>query len=288
MRSWKVKAHKALQGSELAVIGPQRGGRSPPVTDVGGKCDAIIRRRDRGLDQVPSRPSGEPVARTAVLLFLSACSTAVIHALIPDHWLPFVLLARAQRWTERRTLALVGLTGFLHVVMSLAVGALAVILSLKSSPELAQRLGASLESLGGGLLIVFGLTYGIGAHMREARAHDPVRRAKNPPRHVHAHGHILERWFTEALSGGALVAIIGISPCFLLQPILFAAAGQGRVAVVASAGGFAVCTMVTMLGVTLFALRGMRRVDLPFFTRYGDLISGLFIAAVGAVVWFLE
>jgi hypothetical protein len=60
------------------------------------------------------------------------------------------------------------------------------------------------------------------------------------------------------------------------------------VTVVASAGGFAVCTLVTMVGVTLFALRWMRRVDLPFFTHYGDLISGLLIAAIGAVMWFLE
>jgi hypothetical protein len=183
---------------------------------------------------------------------------------------------------------MVGLTGFLHVLMSLGVGALAVVLSVKSGSGLAQRLGASFESLGGGLLIVFGLTYGIWAHIREARAHDPVRRAKNPPKHVHAHGHILERWFSGAVSGGALVAIIGISPCFLLQPILFAAAGQGRVAVVTTAGGFAICTLVTMVGVTLFAMRGMQRVDLPFFTRYGDLISGVLISAIGAVVCFLE
>src|SRR6185436_17763591 len=37
---------------------------------------------------------GAPVTSTPVLLVVSACTTAVIHALIPDHWLPFALLAR--------------------------------------------------------------------------------------------------------------------------------------------------------------------------------------------------
>jgi hypothetical protein len=43
---------------------------------------------------------------------------------------------------------------------------------------------------------------------------------------VHGHGHLLSRLSRGYLSGGTLVAIIGVSPCVLLQPILFAAAFQ--------------------------------------------------------------
>ena len=239
------------------------------------------------------------MAGTEVLLFLSSCATAIIHALIPDHWLPFALLARSQGWTGRRTVAMVGLTGLIHAAASIAVSALAILLGRTSAHGLAERAGESMEFLAGALLVLFGVAYGLWAHLREARAHSgrpPGSRGgeaadqageggASPP---HMHGHLLQGWFRGALSGGALVAVVGISPCALMVPILFAASARGFAALVASAVGFAACTIGTMVAVTLIATLGMRRLDLPFFTRYGDLMSGLLIAAIGAVVMVRE
>ncbi|MEE9292352.1 MAG: hypothetical protein V3U83_05430 [Acidobacteriota bacterium] len=228
----------------------------------------------------------------AILLFQLSCWTAIVHALIPDHWLPFVLMARSQNWSNRRTLLLVSLAGFLHVLVSIAVAAIGIGVGAGSARFLAENFGRSLEFLTGVLLVVFGLGYGILAHRREARAHAPdaapggdVEKGGRPP---HAHGHLLERWFHRALTGGALVAIIGISPCALLVPILLAASAQGTVPLVAAGIGFALCTIGTMVLVTFFASRGMSRLQLPFFTRYGDLISGLMIAIAGIAVIFEE
>ena len=228
----------------------------------------------------------------AILLFQLSCWTAIVHALIPDHWLPFVLMARSQNWSSRRTLLLVSLAGFLHVLVSIAVAAIGIGVGAGSARFLAENFGRSLEFLAGVLLVVFGLGYGILAHRREARAHAPdaapggdVEKGRRPP---HAHGHLLEHWFHRALTGGALVAIIGISPCALLVPILLAASAQGTVPLVAAGIGFALCTIGTMVLVTFFASRGMSRLQLPFFTRYGDLISGLMIAIAGIAVIFEE
>lgn len=232
------------------------------------------------------------MAGTAVLLFLSSCSTAIIHALIPDHWLPFALMGRAQGWSERRTLTLVGLTGVVHVAVSILVGVVIVLFGSEQARRLAERLGAPLEALGGWLLVAFGLAYGSWAHLRERRAHaDHHDRAPagaagdaGADHALHAHGHLLSHWSRGALTGGMLVAIIGISPCVLFQPILFAAAAEGAGAAAAAAAGFAACTVGTMIAITAVALRGMRRLSLGFFTRYGDLLSGLIIAALGVAV----
>ena len=223
---------------------------------------------------------------TSVLLFLSSCSTAVIHALIPDHWLPFVLMSRARSWSERRTLILVAVTGAIHATVSLLLGGVLILVGSSTARGLAERLGASLEALAGALLIGFGLIYGFWAHRREARAHGHAHgdHATAGPEPLHAHGHLLSRFSRGYLSGGALVAIIGISPCVLLQPILFAAAAESAVAAVAAAAGFAFCTVGTMTGVALLATRGIQRLNPAFFTRYGDLVSGLVIAAIGLLV----
>jgi len=225
------------------------------------------------------------VASTGVLLFLSSCATAIIHALIPDHWLPFVLMARTEKWSQRRTVMLVALAGLIHVMVSFAVAAAVILLGSSPARHLADRAGTSLELLAGLLLVLFGVVYGVSAHRREARAHSHGGGGtQDPPAHIHAHGHLLERWFHGAISAGALVAIIGVSPCVLLQPILFGAAAQGTLVMIATASGFAVCTLGTMIGVTMAAGHGMRHLDLPFFTRYGDLLSGLLIAGIGIYV----
>ncbi len=225
---------------------------------------------------------------TDILLFFSACATAVIHALIPDHWLPFAIMARAQRWTDRKTAVMVGLTGVIHVAVSILVGLPVIALGSLSSRDSLASHGQSLELLAGYLLVAFGVGYGLWAHRREARAHGAAPGGAAPRGaggdHPHVHGHILERWFHGTLSGGGLVAVVGISPCILLVPILFAAAASGRAAVAFAVAGFTICTVVTMVGVALFATHGLRRLDLPFFTRYGDLLSGLLIAAIGVLV----
>jgi nickel/cobalt transporter (NicO) family protein len=229
------------------------------------------------------------VTRTALLLFLSSCSTAIIHALIPDHWLPFVLMARVEHWSEKRAVALTGLAGLLHVLVTLLFGGLTIAAGSRTVAGLAALTGRSLGFLGGLVLVAFGVSYGLWRHSREATAH--ARRgdfSAGPPKHLHAHGHLLEHWFRGAVTARTLVLVIGISPCALLVPVLFASAVEGVAALLAAAAGFALCTIGTMMGVTLFAVRGMRRIDLPFFTRYGDLISGALVAGVGLLMMLHE
>jgi nickel/cobalt exporter len=217
------------------------------------------------------------VTGTAVVIFWMSCTTAIVHALIPDHWLPFVLLARNQGWSRRRLTILVALAGLLHVSVSIILALVAIVV------------GRVLDFPAGWFLVIFGIAYGLLAHLRERRAHRaPAAAPGAPGDHVHAHGHLLERWFHGALSGPGLVAVIGISPCALLVPVLFAASSTGAVAMFAAALGFVACTLATMVGVALFAHHGMRRFDLPLFARYGDLASGALIAAIGLLVLRFE
>lgn len=229
------------------------------------------------------------MAGTAVVFFWMSCTTATVHALIPDHWLPFVLLARSQGWSRRRLTTLVALAGLLHVSVSIIVALVAILVGTVSLRGLEESTGRALEFPGGWFLVIFGIAYGLLAHLRERRAHrgHQVAQAASGV-HVHAHGHLLERWFHGALSGPALVAVIGISPCALLVPVLFAASSAGAAAMLAAALGFVACTLATMVAVALFAHHGMRRFDLPLFARYGDLASGALIAAIGLLVVRLE
>src|SRR6266705_804279 len=265
----QVKVDKGLRGSRTACPEPKGGDSARSGRRAGGRPGAIIRRRHRGMSRFSRGSWGarDEHGDRPVPVVLRHRHHPRPHPgpLAPVR--PALARPGLERPAARRSRGAGGISALRRV----------------------GRTGWSLESVAGLLLVVFGLGYGIWAHRREARAHRPE---SGPPSgnagHVHVHGHLLERWFHGALSGGALVAIIGISPCALLVPVLLAASAEGPGTLLAAGLGFAVCTILTMLTVALCATRGMRRIDLPFFTRYGDLASGLLIAAIGLLVLRLE
>jgi nickel/cobalt exporter len=228
----------------------------------------------------------------AAVYFAAASATAGLHALIPDHWLPFVAMGRARNWGVAKTLALASASGALHVFLAIGLGLVAYSLGRPGAEAVAQRMGETLEVLSSGSLAVFGIVYGAGSWLRERRHHPssvPAATQSHAPGSGHHHGHLLERWFRGDLSGASLVLVIGASPCALAFPILLAsAASLGAGGVILVAAGFGAATMLTTVIVTLAGSLSVRLLDFPFLTRYGDLISGVLISIVGGVLFVSE
>jgi hypothetical protein len=55
---------------------------------------------------------------TACVLILAAISVAGLHAVLPDHWMPVALVARAERWPLGHTLRVGIWTGVGHGIGS--------------------------------------------------------------------------------------------------------------------------------------------------------------------------
>lgn len=51
---------------------------------------------------------------------------AFLHAALPTHWLPFVLVGRAQRWSVARVMTAVVTAGLAHILSTAVVGSLIV------------------------------------------------------------------------------------------------------------------------------------------------------------------
>jgi hypothetical protein len=71
-------------------------------------------------------------------LLVSAVSVAFFHSLAPDHWLPFVALAKGSRWTMGRLGWVTFLAGIGHVASSLLLGFLGLWAGLAIHPETRQ------------------------------------------------------------------------------------------------------------------------------------------------------
>ena len=226
---------------------------------------------------------------TTYLLMATAGATALIHTLIPDHWLPFVLVARSQGWSLRKTFLTTLFSALFHVTLSLGLGILALLLG----EELVTALGERIETFAGLTLIFFGLVYALyflagGGHQHYFPGHgghhpmeDYLPGAEGgdsgPSR-----SHILSRHLGRPSLGAiSLAVVVGLNPCVLAIPLVLSTVQQGWGALAAVSLTFAGTSVMVLVGASLLGYQGMKRFQLGFLDRYGEVISGLLIAALG-------
>lgn len=209
------------------------------------------------------------------LLILSAASVGFIHTLVgPDHYLPFIALARTHGWSTGRTARVTLLCGLGHVASSVLLGAVGIALGLTVSRL--QGLDTRRADLAAWLLIAIGLVY-LAWGLRRASRRDLDRRQHT----AGAPGAAL-------LTPWALFVAFVLGPCEPLIPILmYPAATFDAAAVALVAGVFAAATLATMLGVVLLGSAGVALLPLAGVERYGHAMAGGTIALCGIGIRFL-
>lgn len=224
----------------------------------------------------------------------TAVSTALFHTLIPDHWLPFVLIGLGRRWSAAKTSLWSGLSAAMHIVFSIALGLLGVAVGHGAS----MVVGEGFSRLSGLLLIVFGVAYALYVRRKGGHFHIGGQRIHRTVPHVHGPDHPahalegVEEDLVHAEERGpgpfTLAAIIGLNPCVLVFPLLMKGAEYGVGTVLATAIAYGAATMAVMVGLTWFGVGSGRLLEMRFLRRYGEVFSGWGIAFVGAVFLILE
>jgi len=233
----------------------------------------------------------------AILLVASAVGTAALHTLIPDHWLPFVLVGRSRGWSATHTAAVATLSAVVHVALSVAIGVAALLIGHAAAAAVGQRL----ERVAALLLLVFGLAYAGwawhkgghfhpgGAWLHDRLADEGCAGAEGDANPEHLHYHADEALIRERPRWGdyGLALLVGLNPCVLMLPILVAAGrdGLGDMLLVTVAYGLTAGTLTVSL--SAFGVAGARRIRLPWPARHMEAFSGLLIAALGLAFWLL-
>lgn len=204
-------------------------------------------------------------------LLASALTIGVVHTITgPDHYLPFVVIAKAKKWSMLRTLYIVAICGVGHVIGSIALGLVGIALgSSLSHVELIEGVRGSLAAW---LLFLAGILYGGWGIYRASQT-------------SHAHTHISTK---KTLTFWVLFTIFVFGPCEPLIPLLMypaAAMNTGLLALVVLV--FAVATIGTMLLSVYSALKGISFVRIHLLERYQHALAGLTISLCGAGMLFL-
>jgi nickel/cobalt exporter len=203
-----------------------------------------------------------PIAAVAATGF----AVAFFHAALPTHWLPFVLVGRAQSWRVGKVLAVTGLAGAGHVLFTAAIG-----LGLTSAGlALAPRLGQMFPRAVGAVLVALGLFYLARQFLRH--------------RHVHANPAQKLGVRSEAAAIVGLVMILTFSPCEAFLPVYLANVGYGWAGFFLLSLVLVVGTGFAMLLFTSLALAGAERLRLERLERYENAVIGVVLCLLGVFV----
>ncbi len=229
------------------------------------------------------------------LLMATAASVGVLHTLLgPDHYLPFVALARAGGWSRRKAITITILCGIGHVAGSVVLGAVGIALGLSLASL--EALEASRGNIAAWGLILFGLLYAVWGLRRAARReshahwHAHANGAVHEHGHHHSGGHLHPHTSPEKgrMTPWVLFVVFVFGPCEALIPLLmFPAATQSASALALVTATFGLATVGTMVGTVWVTLEGLQRVSFGGMERYAHVLAGVTILCCGVAIQFL-
>jgi hypothetical protein len=208
--------------------------------------------------------------KTSLIALLTATSSiAFLHALAPDHWLPFVVIGRAQRWSKLKLALVTLVAGIGHVASSIFLGLLGLMIGI----GLAKLKG--FESIRGEigiwLLIGFGIGYALWG----------LKHIKHPHHHHIVDDKILTR---RTVTIWTLFAIFILGPCEPLIPLMFVSMNLGEYGLLLVILVFSLITWVMMITQSLIGYIGLRMIKLEKLERYSHVVAGLVIALTGVFI----
>jgi sulfite exporter TauE/SafE len=229
-----------------------------------------------------------------ILLSFTAVSLGFIHTLLgPDHYLPFIVLSEAKKWSVRKTMLITFLCGLGHVLSSVVLGIAGILvgISVNKLVEVESFRG----NIAGWLFIAFGLVYVIisARNLYRKRTHTHSHFHIGSGKHSHEHNHFEEHSHIHdtdpvKTTPWILFLIFVFGPCEPLIPILMYPAAENNLAgSVLVSVLFSVVTIATMMGIVFAFKLGLSRINLKHIEKYSNLIAGSMILLSGVAIQFL-
>jgi nickel/cobalt exporter len=231
---------------------------------------------------------------STLLLAGTAVTIGFIHTIVgPDHYIPFIVMGEARRWTIRRTMLITFLCGLGHVLSSVVVGLIGIAAGISLSKlEFFESFRGNIAAW---LLIVFGLVYmlvslrSLYRKKKHVHVHHHIEGIDHEHEHSHFSGHShIHLESKKNMTPWILFLIFVLGPCEPLIPIVMYPAAENNIhGVIIVSLLFSVVTIATMMSVVLAFRLGLSRINLRPLESYVNVIAGATILVSGLAIQFL-
>lgn len=211
-----------------------------------------------------------------LLLTFSAATIGFVHTLFgPDHYIPFIAIAKDRKWTLHKTLFITLLCGVAHILSSVVISFVGIFLGIALNQlELINSIRGEVAAW---LLISFGLIYFIWG----------IRKCKSSNNQLHDN-HLDFYNKDKNITTWVLFIIFIFGPCESLIPLLLYPTVQKNIyAILLITTIFMITTIGTMLFIVTALFKGVKLLKLDSLEKYSQAIAGIVILICGLAIEFL-
>ena len=192
---------------------------------------------------------------------------SVLHALIPNHWLPVLAISRKENWTISQTTSVTFISGLSHALSTVLIGIVIGVLGV----TLAKNIESFTHLVAPIILIGLGFFY-IYQHHRH--------------KHFHLHPHTKPLSRNKVIIG--LVVAMFFSPCFEIEAYFLLAGAHGWEQVALLAVIYTVVTVTGMVVWIRIAYKGLFKLNWHSLEHNAGIITGLTLILTGIGSFFIH
>lgn len=194
---------------------------------------------------------------------------SIIHALIPNHWLPLVAIARTEKWTKSELFLISSVTATAHVLGTVILGTILGIIGT----TLAHKYEDYIHIIAPVLMIVFGLVY---FSINRSYHGDPVGENTKDYR----------KSKTKVIA--IFVLMMFLSPCLEVQSLFLAVGAFGMDAILLLGLVYAIISVIGIMSFVMLAFKGSQLLNSGFMQHHEKRITGFVLIIVGIVTFFIH
>jgi nickel/cobalt transporter (NicO) family protein len=185
---------------------------------------------------------------------------SLAHSLMPQHWLPFILVGRRQGWTFNQTMGYLCAGAVVHMFSTIFVGLAVGYLGY----QIDERFDAYHGIVPGLVLCAFGAGFFISSFGHRHSGH--------------CHHHLRDK-----VAPSSLILMMGLSPCLVVAPFFVLMGPLGLGAALKASVAMACLSILGMMGLGWLALKGLDMLKLEWLERNESRVMGSLLIAMGLV-----
>ncbi len=193
---------------------------------------------------------------------------SLLHAVIPNHWLPVLAIGKKEGWNLAETSRITFIAGLAHVISTIVIG---LLLGLIGS-ELSAHIEDFTKIIAPSILILMGL-YFLRQHYRH--------------HHFHIDKKEVERKSKKSIILALVVAMF-LSPCMEIEAYFLLAGSKGWYVLAAIAIMYSIITITGMLIWIRIVYKGLLKLNWHKWEHNAGIITGLVLIATGIISFFIN
>ncbi|TGD59258.1 urease accessory protein UreH domain-containing protein [Flavobacterium humi] len=222
-----------------------------------------------------------------VQILIASLLLSIIHASIPNHWLPLIAIGKTEKWTQGEIMRATLITGFAHTLSTVLIGIIVGFFGYKLSSSYEIISGIIAPSI----LIVLGIIY-LVLDLSDKEGFE----------HNHHHDEFLHKSVKEDFyplklvqkkkTKWSLLASMSIgmffTPCAEIEAYYFQASTIGWAGIWIVSAVYTFVTIGGMLLLVYLGMHGAKHLESHYMEHHEKRITGIVLIAIGLLTYFVK